>query len=106
MFGQMRSRSHEVEDKPCVCKDQCPCHHPQKENIFPWLCPVAFPLLFPGSLLLIVWWVSANAGPRYIQVQGETCEIHYVQTGVSSTGASRGYEEVICPSWKLAPISH
>ena len=101
MFGQMRSsRRGNYKPKPCPCKGVCLCHQPSNydDAFVPILCLVGL-LGIAISFICIVSNKSHNM-IRHIDVRGEACEIHWIQTGISSTGAARGYDTVICPSWK------
>jgi hypothetical protein len=85
---------------PCPCNRVCPCHTPRRYTkadrilfrVF-WLVCV----MLVGVIIVNI--ATCTRGPRKIEVNGEMCEIHFKQTGQTSTGAPTGHDEVICSSW-------
>ncbi len=95
MFAQMKSRSYR-SSKPCLCGGICECHKPSKEKLFPWIIPFAFPILFPGLLLVPLLFINTPT-IQHIRVNGQDCIVHYVSDHCTSTGACSGYDEAVCP---------
>lgn len=60
-------------------------------------CPLAVPILFPGSLVLGTYFYPYPK-PRKIEVNGEMCDIYFKQTGITSTGAAVGHDMAVCNS--------
>jgi hypothetical protein len=91
MLGSMKRRRRE-KSKPCPCGGSCECHQKSKEH---WLW-----YLVMGAIILFVVGMTLWDSPppkRYVYVRGKQCEIHWVQTGITSTGAGIGHDEAICP---------
>ncbi len=95
---QMKSRRR-GPSRPCPCGGACSCHQPSKEKLFPWIIPFAFPILFPGLLLMPLLFIRPNP-EQHIQVNGQDCIVHHVTDHCTSTGACSGHDEAICPSEK------
>lgn len=93
MFAQMKSREHVYE--PCPCNGSCDCHRPSKSE---WV-PVVVGLIMLVALPLTIVALFHGPNVRTIDVRGETCEIKFIQTGITSTGSPTGHDTVVCPSW-------
>jgi hypothetical protein len=100
MFAQMKGRSRS-SSTPCPCGGTCSCHAPIKnlsalEMIVLWVFGISCIVFVPVCVYICI---DARQQTRTIDVRGETCVIQYKQTGISSTGVSRGYDTVICRSF-------
>lgn len=47
--------------------------------------------------LVGITFLDNGAPKRYIYVDGKECEVHWVRTGITSTGAGIGHDEAVCP---------
>jgi hypothetical protein len=101
MFMQMKSRSQYVKSKSCNCENKCPCHAPRKKD---WKYKLEIVILVVGgfsilpALVIFNIWYQKKHPPlvRYIEVNGQMCEIKYKETHRSSTGAPRGHDIAVC----------
>lgn len=100
MFLAMKSRKNYTPPPPCPCGGKCRCHKPSKDgDIF--LVIIGLVVMFMLPLVFIAFHNYGNAqGSKTIYVGDERCNIRFKQTGVTSTGAPYGHDEVICPSWQ------
>lgn len=92
MIGWTNRNNKKTNSKPCPCKKLCPCHNPHKEPWWIWLFP-PFILL---SLIIFILLTTPENKTQYIEVNGNMCEIHYKETGHTSTGNSLGHNIAIC----------
>lgn len=96
MFGAMRS-SRRRSSTPCPCNNTCRCHIPKPmDGVSLFLLILAFFLIVVVPLS-IGYYNDKHPNKRYIHVGDKICEVQYVETGHTSTGASWGYEKAICP---------
>lgn len=82
---------------PCPCGGACRCHRPRKGKDSMWPVFLGLGILFGLPLLAATCIGRGNNSPRIIYVNGQKCEIHYKQDGMTSTGASWGHDEAVCP---------
>ena len=92
MFGQMKSRSRSVScDGQChTCK--CSCHNTDGDSgmwIFILFC-------IAGLVFLCILAATTKTEPKTIKVNGRECNIVFVRTGQTSTGAVVGHDEIKC----------
>jgi hypothetical protein len=99
MFGQMRSSSRSAPLPPCPCGNTCRCHIRRKGfNVSYYIMMFSLPILSIISIISLAFAFGAFDKPtiQLIEVNGEMCEVHFKQDGITSTGATRGHDEAIC----------
>lgn len=92
MLGQMRRSHRTIVRKSCPCGGMCTCHDTTDVNVGWLVLLVVFPI---GVLLALLLSYHGN-DTRYIEVNGEMCEIGYKHDWTSSTGAAHGHDIAVC----------
>ncbi len=95
MFAQMKSRRS--VSKPCPCGGNCSCHAPRKESWQMWVAMILGLSLFVGVPTFFGYWHETHPpAMRYIEVNGQMCEIHFKEDGIHATGAPYGHDMAVC----------
>jgi hypothetical protein len=93
MFGAMRSRRRR-DLAPCPCNNTCRCHkRSPRADLYAVLILIGMVILLPT----VFYFLAPKNTTRYIHVGDQICEVQFVETGRTSTGASWGYDKAVCP---------
>lgn len=92
MFGQMRSRRR--SSTPCPCNNTCRCHRPSDGKAWKAILVVILTWMLVGCMF--AWFLNRAPPKRYIHVDNKVCEVRFVETGHTSTGAYWGYDVADC----------
>lgn len=84
--------------EPCPCGGICSCHLPNPKQHWSLYAVLIFLFVWIITMPFTCVYLDKKYPPaiRYIEVDGRMCEIHYKETGRTSTGASFGHDEAVC----------